>query len=148
LAALALGILAAPAFADAPLTPGYKFDERLQLLFYEYRVSGPTVEKPGAGGTLVCTYSTRPVAMIYARELNAPVIRLIKELDEAVQTHKKERLGAYVVLLCDKQESEKDLAALAKKEKLRHVLLSLVVLDAPARQRFDAKFGKDAETTV
>jgi hypothetical protein len=179
--ALAVGVLSVPSFAGgplgpgyeaddpalasadgdafniAPLQPGYKVDEPLQLLFREYCVTGPNVSKPGEGSSLVCVYSTRPVVMVYTREINAPVIRLVKKLDEATKTYAMERLGSYVVLLCDRQGCEKELKALAVKEKIERVLLSQVVMNktpqadgrvGPRWKSFDAKFGADAETTV
>jgi hypothetical protein len=148
----ALGVLAAPASAAEPLRPGYKVGEQLQILFWEYRVSGPGVEKPGPGSNLVCVYSTRPVAMVYTREITAPVVRLVKMLDEATAADKAERrakhLGSYVVLICNDLTREKELSALAEKEKIRHTLLSLVVLGEEGRKRFDDRFGTEAETTV
>src|SRR5262249_53662741 len=74
-AALAVGALCGPLSAAAPLRPGYKVGEPLQLLFHEYRVTGPN---PGTGCALVCTYSTRPVVMVYTREIDAPLRTLIR----------------------------------------------------------------------
>jgi hypothetical protein len=142
-AALAVGALAGPVSAAGPLRPGYKVDEPLQLLFHEYRVTGPS---PGVGCALVCTYSTRPVVMVYTREINAPLQGLIKKLDAATAAHKDERLGSYVVLLCDRPGREEELKALERCEKLRHTLLALVVSNN--WKRFQAKFGAEAETTV
>jgi hypothetical protein len=139
---------AAPLSAGAPLQPGYKVNDWLQLLFVEYRVTGPHVEQPGRTSALVCTYSTRPVVMVYTREINPQVVRLIKKINAATGVHQKERLGSYVVLLCDRQNREKDLKTLAEKERIDRTLLSLVVLDAAGRKRFDDRFGAQAETTV
>jgi hypothetical protein len=160
-AVLAIGMLSVPSLAheplqpgdnvevaDDPLRPGYEVNERLQLLFREYLVAGPQGTKPGLGHYLVCTYSTRPVVMAYAHEINAPVIRLIKKLNIATAIHKKERLGSYVVFLCEGRDREKELKALAEKEKIQHTVLALVVMDAPGLKRFQARFGAQAETTV
>jgi hypothetical protein len=149
-AALALGLLCAAALAAEPLPPGYKVDERLQLLLHEYRVSGPGVDKPGEGCYLVCTYSTRPVVMVYTREITPAVVRLVKRLDEATRKHQKERLGSYVVLVCDSHDRAKDLKALAEREKIRHTLLSLVVVNKarPAGKALQARFPPEAATTV
>jgi hypothetical protein len=143
-ATLAVSVVSMPSFAAAPLQPGYKVGDRLQLYFREYLVTGPGVDKPREGHYLVCTYSTRPVVMVYTREINAPVIRLIKKLEGATATHQKQRLGSYVVLLCDPLNREKELKALAEKEKIRHMHLAM----AAPYKRFQAKFGAEAETTV
>jgi endonuclease YncB( thermonuclease family) len=147
-AVLAVAIVSTSVAAGEPLKPGYQVGEPLQLLFWEYRVTGPHVEKPGAGAALVCTYSTRPVVMVYTRQINATVIRLIRKLDEATRAHQQERLCSFVVLACDRQDRDKELKALAEKEKIQHTLLSLVVLDEAGLKRFQDKFGAEAETTV
>lgn len=143
-AAIAVALVPTSSFAGEPLQPGYKVGDRVELWFHEYRVSGPGVDKPGEGLYLGCTYSSRPVVMVYTRDINAPVIRLIKKLDEATATQKKERLGSYTVLLCDPLDREKELAALAQKEKIQHTHLAMAV----PTQKFQDKFGVTAETTV
>jgi hypothetical protein len=153
---LAVVMLTVPVVAAEPLQPGYKVGEPLQLFVNEYRVTGP---KPGEGADLVCSYARRPVVMVYAREISAPVVRLIKKVDEVTGAHQKESLGSYVVLLCDTQDREADLKALAEKEKVQHTLLALVVINETALkkgpewrtrglQRLQAKFGAEAETTI
>jgi endonuclease YncB( thermonuclease family) len=139
---------------EEPLLPGYRVNDPLQLLFREYRVSGPQVEKPGEGCYLVCTYSTRPVVMVYTWELNAPVIQLIKKLDEVTRKEKDRRLGSYVVLFCESRDQEKQLQALAARENLQHTLLALVVInqvtlrDNPGLRQFLARFGRAAQTRI
>jgi WD40 repeat protein/endonuclease YncB( thermonuclease family) len=133
------------------LQPGYKVNDHLQLFTNEYRVTGPNVEKPGVGCNLPCTYSTRPVVMVYTRKINPPVIRLIKELNESTGKHQQERLGSYLVLVCDSQDREKELKAWAEKEKIQHTLLAMVVVNekllAP-RGFLQTRFGPEAETSI
>jgi hypothetical protein len=143
-AVLAFALAPTLAFTIEPLQPGYKVGDWLELWFREYLVTGPGVDKPREGHYLACTYSTRPVVMVYTRAINAPVVRLIKKLDQATATHKKERLGSYTVLLCDPLDREKELTALAEKEKIQHTHLAMAV----PHQRFQARFGVEAETTV
>ena len=103
--------------------------DSLQIFVHEYLVTGPNVSKPGEGCYLACTYSTRPVVMVYAREINPPLIRFLKKLDEAMRNHTDERLGSYLVLFCDSQDYEKKLKALAEKEKIERTLLAMVVVN-------------------
>ena len=142
--ALAIALAVVPSFADEPLRPGCVVGDRLELWFREYLVTGPGVDKPREGNYLPCTYSTRPVVMVYTRTINAPVTRLLKKLDDATATHQKERLGSYTVLLCDPLDREKELTALAENEKVQHSHLAMAV----PHQRFQARFGAEAETTV
>jgi hypothetical protein len=145
---LVVVLLPVSSFAEEPLQPGYRVNDRLQLYFAETRVSGPGVAQPGLKGYLVCTYSTRPVTMVYTREITPAVVRLIKKLDETTAIHDKDRLGSYVVLICDSEERQKDLLALARKENIQNTLLALVVIneDRPNGRAME-KFGA-AETTV
>jgi hypothetical protein len=147
-AALVVVVVSMPLAAAEPLRPGYKVGEPLQLLFWEYRVTGPNVTKPGKGASLVCTYSTRPVVMVYTRQITPAVTRLIRKLDQATGNHQRERLGSYVVLVCDHQNRARELKDLAEKEKIRRTLLSLAILDGPGLKRFQDQFGAEAETTV
>jgi hypothetical protein len=138
----------------APLQPRYKVGDSLQLFVHEHHVTGPN---PGIGCYLVCTYSTRPVVMVYTRDINDAVIRLIKKLDTATRNHQQERLGSYVVLFCHSYDRAAELKALAEKEKIQHTLLAMVVfnesrfmedVDRPRQEQFEARFGAEAETTV
>jgi hypothetical protein len=149
LVAAALAVPPAPSPAADPLKPGYQPGQWLEICFREYRVSGPGVDKPGEGALLVCLYSTRPVVMVYTRTLDASVVRLVKAVDAATAAHWRERLGSYVVLLCEGRERQAELLALAEKEGIRNTLLSFVAFaEARPRQRFDDKFGAEAETTI
>lgn len=147
-----LGLFTLPTAADEPLKPGYKINDNIRPFFREYRVTGPV---QGEGFLLVCSYSTRPTAMIYTGEITPSLVRLIKKIDAATEKHKAEKMGSYVVLICDSLDRQKELKALAEKEKIDHTLLALVVLkeanpievEKEGIQAFRKRFGM-AETTV
>jgi hypothetical protein len=144
-----LGILALPLLAGEPLVPGVNVGERVPLL-WEYRATGP---RAGQTGALLCTYASQPIVVVYTREITAPVIRLIKKTDAAIERHRvhasatyRDNLGSYVVFICDSNQREKreaELKAIAEKEKIQNVVLSLIVDDG-----LQKKLGNDAETTV
>ncbi|MBM4069206.1 MAG: hypothetical protein FJ271_09715 [Planctomycetes bacterium] len=71
-----------------------------------------------------------PVAMIFARDVSAPLTRLIKMIDEATARNSKARMGSFVVFLSDTIGS-KQLKELATRERLRHCVLSLHAPDGP-----------------
>src|SRR5262245_49951982 len=140
-AVLGVAILSLSASAVEPLRPVYQVGDQLRLLFCEYCVTGPGVAKPNRR-TLVCTYSTRPVAMVYTSTLTPSVVRLIKKLDEATANHAQDRMGSYVVLFCDSVERAEELQALAQKEKIQNTVLSLVVINEDERTASNhAKLG-------
>jgi hypothetical protein len=155
--ALALAMLAVPAFALDPLKPRYKVDDQLVHQVCEYVVTGPDA---GQDVSLICRYAKRPVVMVFAREIDAPVTRLLKKLDLATGDHQNEtvptRLGSYLVLVCDAKDHEAKLKALAEKEKIQHTQLALLVVNddrlggnaGSGLQRVQAKLGTEAQVTV
>jgi hypothetical protein len=82
--------------------------------------------------------------MIFAREINDGLTSLVKKLDEATDKNSDCRMGSFVVFCSDEEGLEKKLKDLAKKEKLKNIVLTI---DNPAGP--DAyKVAKDAEVTV
>jgi len=156
LTVLALLLSAVPSFAGNPLEPGFKVGEQLGHNVCEYQITGPDA---GKKVSLICKFGRRPVVMVFARQINAPVTRLIKRLDTVTGSHVDAplpaRLGSYLVLLSERDSREADLKALAEKEKIQHTLLSLLYdpgrlspPDDEGLKRVLAKVGPEAEVTV
>lgn len=83
---------------------------------------------------------------MFAREINAPLTGLVKELDKAVAAKKDSKLASFVVFLTDNREKlEPNVADLAKKEKVETVPLTIAESIA-GPEKF--KVAKDAEVTV
>ncbi|HEY7422688.1 MAG TPA: hypothetical protein VH682_00375 [Gemmataceae bacterium] len=82
--------------------------------------------------------------MIFAREINDGLTSLVKKIDEATDKHSSCRMGSFVVFCSDDEGLRKKLEALAKKEKLKHIVLTI---DNPAGpERYN--IAKDADVTV
>jgi hypothetical protein len=155
--ALALSLFAVPSFARDPLEPRYKVGDQLVHQVCEYLVTG---RDAGRDVSLVCRYAKRPVVMVFAREIDAAVTRLLKKLDQATGDHRNDvlqtRLGSYLVLVCDTQEREAELKALAEKEQVRHTQLALLVINedrlggnaGSGLYRMQVKLGTEAQLTV
>jgi hypothetical protein len=155
--ALALSMFAVPSFARGPLEPRYKVGDQLVHQVCEYVITGPDA---GRDVSLVCRYARRPVVMVFAREIDARVTRLLKKLDQATGDHQNDtlqtRLGSYLVLVCDAKDREAELKALAEKEQIRHTQLALLVINddrlggnaGSGLHRVRAKLGTDAQLTV
>jgi cyanophycinase len=145
-----------------PLPHKYKIGEKLSPHLYEYRVTGNSA---GKTGSLTFTYFPQPVVVIYSREMNDSVVRLLKKVDEKTGQYRTkplppnpQRLGSYLVHVCDSQDREKDWKALAEKEKITHTVLAMMVINkdtlaeeakkgGSTRLDLQAKLG-EAETTV
>ncbi|MBI1913251.1 MAG: hypothetical protein HYS12_00610 [Planctomycetes bacterium] len=82
--------------------------------------------------------------MIFAREVSDNLTSLVKKIDQANAKNKSARMGSFVVFLSNEEGMEDKLKELAKKEGLKHTVLTL---DNPAGPRgYD--IPKDADVTV
>ncbi len=64
--------------------------------------------------------------MIFAREITGPLTSLVKKIDAATGKNSDARMGSFVVFLSDDENMEQKLKDLAKKENLKHTVLSLM----------------------
>lgn len=70
---------------------------------------------------------------------------MVKKLDAAIADNKDAKMGSFVVVMTDDTDKmEKSLKAMAEKEKLTKVVLTI---DSPAGPE-DYKISKDADVTV
>ena len=83
--------------------------------------------------------------MIFAREMTGPLTSLVKKIDAATGEHSDARMGSFVVILSDDEGMEQKLKDLAKKENLKHTVLSL--MPNPAGPP-GYNVNKDADVTV
>lgn len=82
--------------------------------------------------------------MIFAREVNDHLTGLVKKIDAANAKNQDCDMGSFVVFLSDDKGLEKQLKELAKKEQLKHTVLTI---DKPAGPRgYD--ISPDADVTV
>jgi len=82
--------------------------------------------------------------MIFAREINDGLTSLVKKIDEATDKNSDCRMGSFVVFCSDEEGLREKLETLAKKEKLKHIVLTI---DNPAGpDRYNV--AKDADVTV
>jgi hypothetical protein len=140
-ASLATALLVSAVFAAETLRSGPAVDENVPGPFHPYNVTGKAA---GQKNCLYCQNGNNPVAVVFAREVTPQVTKLIKKLDECTAKNGECKMGSYVVFLNDKEGLDKELKAMADKEKLEHIVLSI---DNPAGPQ-DYKISKDADVTV
>lgn len=88
---------------------------------------------PHAGKTLCyrCNYGDRPVVTIFTRDVNDNVVALAKKVDAQVAANKDKKMASFLVVLTnDADATEAKLAAIAKKEGLKNVPLTIMEGDA------------------
>jgi hypothetical protein len=86
----------------------------------------------------------KPVAVVFARDMSAPVTSLVKKIDAATAKHSKEKMASFAVFLSDEENLEKKLKAFAEKEKVDKCALTI---DNPSGPE-PYKIAKDADVTV
>src|SRR6185312_15099386 len=82
--------------------------------------------------------------MIFAREINDGLTSLVKKMDEATDKNSDCRMGSFVVFCSDEEGLETKLKDLAKKEKLKNIVLTIDNPAGPTKY----KVAKDADVTV
>jgi transcriptional/translational regulatory protein YebC/TACO1 len=134
-------LLVGGAYAADAVKSGPQVNDDVPGPFHPLNVTGA---KAGAKNCLYCQNGANPVAVVFVREVTPQVTKLIKKLDQCTAKNDDCRMGSYVVFLCDKEGLDKDLKAMADKEKLEKIVLSI---DNPAGPE-DYKINKDADVTV
>jgi hypothetical protein len=134
-------VTCAPAFAAEPLKSGLQAGERLTNIFEPLNVTGPYA---GEQHCLVCEMGLNPVAMVFAREVNEPLVALLSKLDKATEKNRDVQLGSFVVFLSEKEGLKEQLENVAKKQGLQHTILSIYDPAGPE----DFNVAKDSDVTV
>lgn len=127
--------------AAEPLKSSIQPGEKLTTIFEPLNVTG---EHAGEPHCLVCENGRAPVAMLFARDLDEPLMKLLLKIDAATAEHQKDGMGSFVVFLNDQPELPKKLQAAAEKHKLKHLVLS--TFDPAGPEGFEV--SKDAAVTV
>src|SRR5262245_46691952 len=112
--AIGLLILAATPLVPVPaaeqVKSGLQPGEKITTIFEPVNVTG---EHAGEPYCLICENGLSPVAMVFAREVNEPLLKLIAKLDDATVKHRDKELGSFVVLLNESDAVREQLAKAA-----------------------------------
>jgi len=134
---IASGLLSAGDGLKSGLQPG----EMIPSAFHPLNVTGPHAGKMHC---LVCENGLNPVAMIFAREVDEPLVRLLVKIDVATAKHRARDMGSFVVFLSNDEKLDQHLQGIAKKNAFKNIVLSI---DDPAGLE-DYKVVKGADVTV
>jgi len=139
--AFALSVAVANTRAAEPVKSGLQRGDKITTIFEPLNVTG---EHAGEPYCLICENGLAPVAMLFAREVNEPLLNLLGKLDQATDKHRDQEMGSFVVFLSDDDGLPKRLAEVAKQRGLKRVVLSTFEPAGP--ERF--KVAADADLTV
>lgn len=131
----------APSSAAEPVKSGLQAGEKITTIFEPLNVTGPHAGEPYC---LICENGLSPVAMLFAREVNEPLLKLLGQLDAATAKNRDKEMGSFVVFLSEKEGLREQLAAAAKQRGFKHLV---VAIDAPAGPE-GFKVAADADLTV
>src|SRR5262249_20973434 len=106
----ALFAAVASAEAPAPVKSGPQAGEELAAPFHPLNVNGSAAGKKHC---LYCSNGSAPVAMIFARDTNPQLTRLIKRLDTACAKNSGCKMGSFVVFCNNAEGLEGKLSKLA-----------------------------------
>lgn len=122
------------------LKSGPQIGQEVPGPFHPLNINGA---KAGQKNCLYCENGTRPVAMIFARQVDEPTIALIKKIDAANQKA-GDKMGSFVVFLSDDEQLPTKLKETADKANLQRTVLS--VDNAAGPKGYNV--SRDADVTV
>ena len=125
----------------ADVKSGPQVGEKILSVFHPLNCNG---EHQGERYCLICKNGSNPVAMIFARQINPELTKLIKRIDQATGNNKERRMGSFVVFLGDSEKLEAEVKELATREKVQQCILAIDNPEGPK----DFDIGPDAEVTV
>ncbi len=109
--------------------------------FFPLNINGPTPDKKEC---LVCRNGNNPVAMVFARDTDPALVKLITALDAATVKNADKKMGSFAVFCNDSEGLGTKLKDLATKENLKKFTLSIDNATGPAPY----KIAKEADVTV
>jgi hypothetical protein len=127
--------------AAEPVSSGPQPGEKVPGPFKPLNVTGPDA---GQEECLYCKNGSRPVVMVFTRDLSPAVVALIKKLDEATGAKRDSGLASCVIVLCDHKDIVPMLAKWAKAEKLDSTVLATYPTKGPEKY----SISPDAAVTV
>jgi uncharacterized protein YbaA (DUF1428 family) len=140
-AVLTLALVVGGGLAGGALKSGPQTGEKIPGPFHPVNITGKFANEKHC---LVCEHGTSPVAMVFAREVSAPLTKLIHQLDAATAKNSDKNMGSFVVFLSDKEGMADQLKKVAADAKLQHTVLAI---DNPAGpEKYNV--ARDAEVTV
>jgi hypothetical protein len=127
--------------AAEPLKSGLQPGEKITTIFEPLNITGQHAGEPYC---LICENGLSPVAMLFARDVNEPLLNLLSKLDEATAKNRDQEMGSFVVFLNESDALRQQLAAAARQRGLKRIVLSAYAPTGPEGFHVAA----DADLTV
>ena len=134
-------IPAAAGLAAEPVASGPQAGEKVPGPFKPLNATGADAGKKEC---LYCKNGSRPVVMVFARDMSPGVVSLIKKLDAATAAKSEEGLAGCLILLSDMKDVAPALAKWADAGGIRNIVLATYPSPGPEKYRL----APDAAVTV
>lgn len=121
-------------YAD-PIQSGPQIGEKVPGPFAPLNITGP------GAGTKCCQYcknGTRPVVVVFAREITPAVVQLLKSIDRDTAINRERGLASYVVFCNDAEGYGKQLQEMAQREGIQNTIVTLYKAGGPEKYRLSA----------
>jgi hypothetical protein len=139
--ALGVFLLVGVVIAGEPVASGPQPGDKVPGPFKPMNVTGPDA---GQEECLYCKNGSKPVVMVFARELSPGVVALIKKLDATTAAKSDAGLASCVIVLTDATNLGPSLAKWAGDEKIKSTILATYAKAGPAKYAI----SPDAAVTV
>jgi hypothetical protein len=139
--ALGAFLLAGALIAAEPVSSGPQPGDKMPGPFKPMNVTGPDAGKEEC---LYCKNGSKPVVMVFTRELTPGVVALIKKLDAVTGAKSEAGLASCVIVLTDAANYGQGLAKWAGGEKIANTILATYTSAGPMKYAISS----DAAVTV
>jgi hypothetical protein len=119
--AVVLGVSGGGTGRADPLPEPLPVGTRLSHSLCETSINGPHA---GTQRSLICELAGRPAVLIYADEIDLPLLTLLKKLDAVAEGAKEQRMTSSLVLLTTGDQDQGSVRELARKEELKATVLA------------------------
>ncbi len=140
MAALLIGLIGSGIALAGSIKSGPQVGEKVPGPFKPLNVTGPDA---GQASCQYCKNGSRPVAVIFAKQITPAVAQLLKKIDTATGQNKEQGMRSYLVVCTDTQ-FVRPLAAAAEQLGIQNTILTLYKAGGPERYRL----APEAEVTV
>jgi hypothetical protein len=122
LTAVVFGALASGGARADPLPEPLPVGTRLGHSLSETHVNGPYA---GKKRSLICELAGRPAALIYADQVDATLLTLLKKLDAMAEADMQHKMRSSCVLLTAREQDQEPFRGLARRENFKATVLAM-----------------------
>lgn len=133
--------LGSTVLAGGTATSGPQVGQKIPGPFKPLNINGPDA---GKNSCLYCRFGSRPVVMIFAREVTPALRSLVQQLEKLEAAHADGDMGGCIIVCNETPGIPEMLGEMARQDQLKNVILAVTKNAGPEAY----KLAGDAEVTV